>query len=151
MPNAGQGLDRLDYRTTEWDVDFEAFLTKLRSKKHVILTGDLNVCHHEIDIAKPKGNTKTAGFTKEERDKFTELLSHGWVDTYRHKYPTKVQYSFWSARTGARKTNAGWRLDYFIVDKNFLPFVTDSIINDPVMGSDHCPIELIIDNKSLKS
>lgn len=83
VPNAGQGLKRLDYRVKEWDVDFEEFLTSLRAKKHVILCGDLNVCHHEIDIAKPKGNEKSAGFTKEERAKFTELLSHGWVDTFR--------------------------------------------------------------------
>ncbi|KAL4429737.1 hypothetical protein ABPG74_001423 [Tetrahymena malaccensis] len=151
VPNAGQGLKRLDYRVKEWDLDFQKFLNDLKSKKNVILCGDLNVCHQEIDIAKPKGNEKSAGFTKEERAEFTKFLSQGWVDSFRKKYPTKVQYSYWNLRSGARKTNQGWRLDYFVVNEKFYPFIQDSTINNDIMGSDHCPIELKIDNKQLKS
>lgn len=123
----------------------------LKAKKHVVLCGDLNVCHEEIDIAKPKGNEKSAGFTKEEREGFSSFLTQGWTDSFRKKYPTKVQYSYWNLRSGARKINQGWRLDYFVIDDDLYNHVIDSSINNDIFGSDHCPIELTLNNKTLKS
>ena len=117
-------------------------MENLRKKEPVILCGDLNVCHKDIDIARPKDNLKTAGFTIAERDNFTKLLESGWVDTYRQFYPTEVKYSWWSMRSGGRAKGIGWRLDYFVVPKEFQKFVKDSRINNDIMGSDHCPIEL---------
>jgi exodeoxyribonuclease III len=119
----------------------------LKAKKTVIICGDLNVCHQEIDIARPKGNEKTAGFTVEERDSFTKFLGTGWIDTYRKFYPKEVKYSWWSMRTGGRAKNIGWRLDYFLVDSNSVGFVKDSKINNDIFGSDHCPIELSLELK----
>ena len=153
VPNAGEKLVRLKYRTKEWDPDFLNYLNNLKKAKHVILCGDLNCAHEEIDISCPKGNLKTAGFTIEERAEFTKLLNSGYIDTFRKLHPKEVQYrlfinfisisiSFWSYRTGARKTNKGWRLDYFICDDTMLPAVEESKIVKQIMGSDHCPLEL---------
>ena len=108
----------------------------------MVVCGDLNVVHQEIDIARPKGNEKTAGFTKEERESFTKMLASGWVDTFRELYPKTVKYSWWSVRTGGRAKGIGWRLDYFLVDSKSTGLVKDSLINNEIFGSDHCPIEL---------
>ena len=146
VPNAGEGLRRLDYRTNEWDVELRKFVSELKKKKHVILCGDLNVAHQEIDLFDPKGNrNKSAGFTDREREGMTNLLNEGFVDTFRELYPKTVKYSWWSMRTGARKVNRGWRIDYFIIDKEGMKSVVDSTINNNIHGSDHCPVELIID------
>ncbi|XP_028413464.1 exodeoxyribonuclease-like isoform X2 [Dendronephthya gigantea] len=140
----GQGLKRLDYRQT-WDKAFRDYLKKLDNTKPVILCGDLNVAHKEIDLTNPKTNKKTAGFTKEERENFTVLLEQGYVDTYRHFYPDrKNQYSFWSYRGNAREKNVGWRLDYFVVSERFLPKVVHSFIRDDIMGSDHAPVVILL-------
>ncbi|KAK2550560.1 DNA-(apurinic or apyrimidinic site) endonuclease [Acropora cervicornis] len=133
----------LDYRQG-WDKDFRKYLKDLDEKKPVILCGDLNVAHKEIDLANPKTNTKTAGFTKEERQGFTELLAEGFVDTYRHFYPNKEkQYSFWSYMRNARAKNVG-RLDYFVVSERLIDKVSDSLIRQRVKGSDHCPVVLLL-------
>lgn len=143
VPNAGEKLVRLDYRTKKWDPAFRNYLNELKKKKSVILCGDLNVAHHEIDIANPKSNLKSAGFTVEERQEFTNLLKTGFVDSFRELYPKEVKYSYWSLRSNARATNKGWRLDYFVIDEDgFKKACQDSQINNSVMGSDHCPIEL---------
>jgi exodeoxyribonuclease III len=146
IPNAGQKLDRLGYRTAEWDPDFRNYLKELEAKgKPVVWCGDLNVSHHEIDISNAKGNLKSAGFTIEERAEFTKLLDMGFTDTFRKLYPTKVSYSYWSARGTARKENKGWRLDYFVVSNSFFPAVVNSEMLPDVMGSDHCPLKLTLD------
>jgi exodeoxyribonuclease-3 len=119
-----------------------AYLKQLDAKKPVVLTGDLNVAHEEIDIKNPQANVHNAGFTLEERDKFTRLLSQGFVDTYRALYPNKVEYSWWSYRFNARANNAGWRIDYFVVSQRLMDRVADSKIHNEIHGSDHCPIEL---------
>lgn len=140
VPNSGDGLKRLDYRQ-DWDRDFGNYLSGKRNIKPVIVTGDFNVAHQPIDLARPKENyNKTSGYTQAEIDGMTYLLGKGFTDAFRSKYPDKVQYSFWSARFGARAKNLGWRLDYFLVDCN-LPF-KDSYILDQETGSDHCPIVL---------
>jgi exodeoxyribonuclease III len=136
-------LERLEYRTKEWDNEFRNYLLNLKSKKRVILCGDLNVAHEEIDIHKAKGNEKSAGFTKEERKGFTDLLNSGFIDTFRHLNPKTQKFSYWSARFNNRETNKGWRLDYFVVDKDGMGHVVDSTINNDIKGSDHCPIELL--------
>jgi len=142
VPNAGAGMKRLEYRAT-WDAAFAKYLTKLRKKKPIIVTGDFNVAHQAIDLARPKPNyNKTSGYTQVEIDGMDGLLNVGLKDAYREHYPDKVQYSFWSVRFGARKRNVGWRIDYFLVDKNIFDQVTDSYILDQEMGSDHCPIGL---------
>ncbi|GIY32063.1 DNA-(apurinic or apyrimidinic site) endonuclease [Caerostris darwini] len=144
VPNAGRGLVRLDYRQ-EWDEHFRAYVKKLDEKKPVVLCGDLNVAHEEIDLANPKTNKKNAGFTKEEREGFSTLLSEGFVDTFRHLYPdSKGAYTFWTYMMNARAKNVGWRLDYFIVSKRFMESVCDSVIRKDVYGSDHCPITLFL-------
>lgn len=142
IPNAGQKLDRLNYRVDEYDKSFQEHCEKLRKKKAVIICGDLNVCHQEIDIARPKGNEKTAGFTIQERDSFSKFLSKGWVDSFRKLHPDEAKYSWWSMRTGGRAKNIGWRLDYFIINQEAWKHVRSSTINNDIMGSDHCPIEL---------
>nr|CDS32689.1 DNA (apurinic or apyrimidinic site) lyase [Hymenolepis microstoma] len=144
VPNSGQGLVRLSYRTKEWNKDMCEHIKKLDSKKPVILTGDLNVSHNEIDLANPEGNRRTAGFTDEERQGFSEMLKNcKMIDTYRHFYPDrKGVYTYWSARHNARKTNAGWRLDYFVVSERLLSNVVDQEIRCGVLGSDHCPLVL---------
>lgn len=143
VPNVKRDLSRLDYRMT-WEDDFRAYLKKLEKNKPVVVCGDFNVAHEEIDIKNAKANVRNAGFTIEEREKFTQLLESGFVDTFRYFYPDKIQYSWWSYLFHARENNAGWRLDYFLVDKEHLDSVQDSLILDQVMGSDHCPVEISI-------
>jgi exodeoxyribonuclease III len=117
-------------------------LNGLKAKKHVILCGDLNVSHEEIDIHNPKSNTKSAGFTKEERESFSAFLKTGWDDTFRKLYPTKQEFSYWNYKFNSRAQGKGWRLDYFIVNADCMKDVKDSVINGKIQGSDHCPIEL---------
>ncbi len=141
-PNSQNELARLDYRMT-WEDDFRAYLLKLNEKKGVIVCGDLNVAHEEIDLKNPKTNRKNAGFTDEERAKMTELLASGFVDSFRHFYPDMTDiYSWWSYRFKAREKNAGWRIDYFIVSEDIKDRMIDAKIHTEVMGSDHCPVEL---------
>lgn len=144
VPNAQEGLKRLDYRM-EYEDNLRRYLKELDSKKPVIYCGDLNVAHERIDIKNPDSNTKNAGFSIEERNKMTELLASGFTDTFRYLYPEKVLYSWWSYRFNARLNNAGWRIDYFIVSNRIKDKVKDSIIDTEVLGSDHCPVELIIE------
>lgn len=145
-PNAQQGLARIDYRM-EWEDAFRAYLQGLDEKKPVILCGDLNVAHAEIDLKNPKSNRGNAGFSDEERGKMTELLNAGFADTFRRLYPdTTGVYSWWSYRFRARENNAGWRIDYFIVSERLMPRVQDSQILTQVMGSDHCPVALLLEN-----
>ncbi len=140
-PNSQNELARLDYRM-QWEKDFLAYLDALDEKKPVVLCGDLNVAHHEIDLKNPQSNHKNAGFSDEERSAMTRLLSHGYIDTYRYFYPDKVEYSWWSYRFKSRERNAGWRIDYFIVSKRFIEHCRDAKIYTDVMGSDHCPVSL---------
>ncbi|KAN0036167.1 hypothetical protein ACTA71_005469 [Dictyostelium dimigraforme] len=148
IPNAGtKGLQRLDYRIKEWDVDFQAYLEKLNSNKPVIWCGDLNVAHTEIDLKNPKTNQRSAGFTIEERTSFSKFLEKGYVDSYRHFNPGKEgSYTFWSYMGGGRSKNVGWRLDYFVVSKRLMDSVkTSPFHRTSVMGSDHCPIGIVVD------
>ncbi len=141
-PNSKRGLERLAYRM-EWEDAFRAYLLELDSKKPVIVCGDLNVAHQEIDLKNPKINHKNAGFTDEERGKFTELLTSGFIDTYRTLYPDKAGiYTWWSYLRKARDTNAGWRIDYFVTSKRLKESIVDATIHNEIFGSDHCPIEL---------
>jgi exodeoxyribonuclease-3 len=143
-PNSQAELARLDYRM-KWEDDFRAYLVGLDQKKPVIVTGDLNVAHKEIDLKNPKTNRRNAGFTDEERGKFTELMEAGFVDTFRHFYPDKEgAYSWWSYRFQARDRNIGWRIDYFCVSERFLERLEDARILSEVLGSDHCPVELLL-------
>ena len=145
VPNSGSGLKRLDYRST-WDQAFAAYLKKLRKKKPVIVTGDLNVAHEAIDLARPKPNyNKTSGYTQVEIDGIDGLLAVGFKDAFRSLHPEKVQYTFWSQRFNARARNTGWRIDYFLVDNRLMDKVKKCTIHDQIMGSDHCPISLEID------
>lgn len=139
VPNAKKELERLPYRM-QWEDDFRKYVGNLKEKKMVLICGDFNVSHQEIDIKNAKANIGNAGFTYEEREKFTQLLESGFIDTYRYFYPERIQYSWWSYLFHARENNAGWRLDYFLVDQNHISKIRDSIIYDQVMGSDHCPI-----------
>ena len=143
VPNSKRELLRLDSRMRFEDI-MNKYLNDLRTKKNVIYCGDLNVAHQEIDIKNPAANRRNAGFTDEERNKMTELLESGFVDTFRFLYPTEVKYSWWSYMRNSRSKNIGWRLDYFIVNKEFIKKVIDSKILNEVEGSDHCPIELEI-------
>ena len=144
-PNAQNELARIDYRM-QWEDDFRAYLMELDKKKPVVLCGDLNVAHEEIDLKNPKSNRGNAGFSDQERGKMTELLSSGFTDTFRALYPDRTgAYTWWSYRFNARKNNAGWRIDYFIVSDRLLPRVRDNIIHAEVEGSDHCPVELVLD------
>ena len=144
-PNAKMDLSRLDYRM-EWEDDFRNYLVSLNQTKPVICCGDMNVAHQEIDIKNAKANIGNAGFTYEERGKFTELLESGFVDSFRYFYPeTTGAYSWWSYRFNARKNNAGWRIDYFVVSQRIAEKMKDAVIHSDVMGSDHCPVELVID------
>ena len=141
-PNAKEGLARIDYRM-QWEDDFRAYLMTLDQKKPVVLCGDLNVAHEEIDLKNPKTNRGNAGFSDQERGKMTTLLQSGFADSFRALYPDKTgAYTWWSYRFNARKNNAGWRIDYFIVSERLLPRVKDQIIHADVTGSDHCPVEL---------
>ena len=142
-PNSGQKLKRLDYRVKKWDVAFRKYIKSLGKKKEVVVCGDLNVAHHEIDIANPKGNLRNSGFTIEERNSFDLLLKEAkLIDTYRSLNPEKVEYSFWTYMFNARKKNKGWRIDYFLVTKKFMEKVKKSKILTEVLGSDHAPILL---------
>lgn len=141
-PNSKDGLLRLDYRMV-WEDAFRAYLLDLNKKKPVILCGDLNVAHKEIDLKNPKTNRRNAGFTDEERGKMTELLESGFVDSFRHFYPDVTDvYSWWSYRFKAREKNTGWRIDYFVVSEDFKERMKDAKIHMDVLGSDHCPVEL---------
>ena len=143
-PNSQTELARLDYRMT-WEDDFRSYLLDLDSKKPVILCGDLNVAHTEIDLKNPKSNKINAGFTIEERNKFSELLESGFVDSFRYLHPDAIEkYSWWSYRFSARKNNAGWRIDYFVVSNKIKDKIVEANIHNEIMGSDHCPVELII-------
>lgn len=142
-PNSQDGLKRLDYRM-EWEEAFLAYLKELDGQKPLILCGDLNVAHKEIDLKNPKTNRMNAGFTDQERSKMTTLLSSGFTDTFRHFYPdTRDIYSWWSYRFHAREKNVGWRIDYFIASDRLVPQLTDSRILTHIYGSDHCPVMLL--------
>lgn len=143
-PNSQNELARLDYRMT-WETAFLDYLKKLEEKKPVIFCGDLNVAHQEIDLKNPKTNRRNAGFTDEERDCFTKLLASGFIDTYRYFYPdTEGIYSWWSYRFKAREKNAGWRIDYFVVSKALESRLSSAAIHTEIFGSDHCPVELVL-------
>ncbi len=144
-PNSKTELERLDYRMI-WEDEFRKYLLNLNEKKPVIVCGDLNVAHNEIDLKNPKTNRKNAGFTDQERAKFSELLNAGFIDTFRHFYPELSEvYSWWSYRFKAREKNAGWRIDYFVVSKDLEARLKDAKIHMDVLGSDHCPVELTIE------
>lgn len=144
-PNSQRELTRLEYRM-KWEDDFRNFLNDLRKTKPVVVTGDMNVAHKEIDLKNPKTNRKNAGFTDEERQKMTELLDSGFIDTFRYFYPDVEQkYSWWSYMFKSREKNAGWRIDYFLASKELEDRLISAEIHDKVLGSDHCPIELVID------
>lgn len=147
-PNAKRGLERIDYRM-DWEVEFRNYLLKLDKKKPVIVCGDMNVAHEEIDLKNPKSNVGNAGFSNEEREKMTELLESGFTDSFRYLYPDKTDaYTWWSYMFKAREKNVGWRIDYFLVSQRIKDKIEDSIIHADIMGSDHCPVEL--DLSSLK-
>jgi len=142
-PNSQDGLRRLDYRM-KWEEDFQAYLHKLDAIKPVIVCGDMNVAHQEIDLKNPKTNHKNAGFTDKEREKMTQLLSNGFIDTFRSLYPEQVTYSWWSYRFRAREKNTGWRIDYFLISERLKDRLEDAKIHTEIMGSDHCPIEITL-------
>lgn len=143
-PNSQDGLRRLEYRM-KWEDDFREYLIKLDKTKPVIVCGDMNVAHKEIDLKNPKTNRKNAGFTDEEREKFTTLLANGFTDTFRYLYPDKEGiYSWWSYRFRAREKNAGWRIDYFVVSNRLADNIKSAGIHTEIFGSDHCPVELVI-------
>jgi len=145
VPNSQTELQRLEYRM-RWEDDFRAYLKNLEKTKSVIVCGDLNVAHEEIDLKNPASNHHAAGFTDEEREKMTTLLNSGFIDTYRYLYPDTVCYSWWSYRFKARERNAGWRIDYFLVSEALKNKIKDAKIHTEILGSDHCPVELTIDN-----
>ncbi len=140
-PNSQEGLARLDYRM-RWEEDFLDYLKNLEKTHPVVVCGDLNVAHEEIDLKNPKTNRKNAGFTDQERERFSRLLEKGFIDTYRFLYPEKVEYSWWSYRFRAREKNAGWRIDYFLISEGLKDRLEDAVIHTEVPGSDHCPVEL---------
>ena len=143
-PNAQDGLKRIDYRM-KWEDDLREYLSSLSANKPVVYTGDLNVAHKEIDLKNPKSNRRNAGFTDEERGKFTELLEAGFIDTFRYFYPDQTDiYSWWSYRFQARQKNAGWRIDYFVASEDLRERLIDAKIHTEIFGSDHCPVELTI-------
>ena len=144
-PNSQDGLRRLDYRM-RWEDDFRRYLQGLDSRKPVVVCGDMNVAHKEIDLKNPKTNRQNAGFTDEERNQMTALLEAGFADTFRHLHPTQEGiYSWWSYRFHAREKNTGWRIDYFLTSNRLLPRVREANILTDIMGSDHCPVELVLD------
>ena len=144
-PNSQDELRRLDYRM-QWDDDFRTYVNNLRSRKPVIICGDMNVAHKELDLKNPSTNRRNAGFTDEERDKFTLLLDSGFIDTFRNFFPDQKNiYSWWSYRFKAREKNAGWRIDYFLASEELRPRLSAASIHTEVYGSDHCPVELVID------
>ena len=144
VPNSGAELARLDYRE-KWDADLLVFLKKLEEKKPVVFCGDLNVAHTAMDLANPKSNyNKSAGFTQREINGLENLFQAGFVDTFRHFYPETVKYSWWSARFNSRAKNVGWRIDYFLVSKSFVPLIKDAFIENDIFGSDHCPVGIVL-------
>lgn len=145
VPNSGAGLKRLDYRA-EWDQAFADYISAMDDKKPVIVTGDFNVAHQAIDLARPKANyNKTSGYTQTEIDGLNGILEKGLVDSFRKLFPEKIQYTFWSQRFGARAKNVGWRIDYFLVSNKLESKIKDAFILNDIMGSDHCPLGLEID------
>ena len=145
VPNSGAELVRLDYRT-QWDKDLMDYLKRLEAKKPVVFCGDLNVAHQAIDLANPKSNyNKSAGYTQREIDGLSQLLSKGFVDTFRHFFPTQVKYSWWSARFNSRAKNVGWRIDYVLISESLSPKLKESFILNEIEGSDHCPVGAVID------
>ena len=140
-PNSQDELRRLEYRM-KWEEDFQSYLHKLDEIKPVIVCGDMNVAHQEIDLKNPKTNRRNAGFTDEEREKMTQLLNNGFIDTFRSLYPEQVTYSWWSYRFRAREKNTGWRIDYFLISERLRDRLIDAKIHTETMGSDHCPIEI---------
>lgn len=143
-PNSQDELRRLDYRM-QWERDFQNYLLKLNAHKPVVVCGDMNVAHEEIDLKNPKTNRHNAGFTDEEREAMTRLLDSGFVDTFRRLHPDEVTYSWWSYRFRAREKNTGWRIDYFLVSESLVPQVAEAKIHTQIMGSDHCPVEVDLD------
>lgn len=145
VPNSQDGLKRLDYRM-KWEDDFLSYINSLQEKKPVVYCGDLNVAHKEIDLKNPKTNRKNAGFTDEERGKFSDVLKAGYIDTFRHFYPDlEGAYSWWSYRFHAREKNAGWRIDYFVTSASMKDRLRSAKIHSDIFGSDHCPVELVIE------
>ena len=145
VPNSQQELKRLPYRM-QWEDDFRQMVKELDQKKPVVICGDLNVAHEEIDLKNPKTNRKNAGFSDQEREKMTKLLDSGFTDTFRYLYPDLTgAYSWWSYRFNARKNNAGWRIDYFLVSDSIKDYIVSAKIHSQIMGSDHCPVELVLD------
>lgn len=143
-PNSGSELLRLDYRQ-QWDADFLKFLKKLEGKKPVLVCGDLNVAHRNIDLANAKANyNKCAGYMQQEIDGMDNYIKAGFVDTFRHFYPEQIKYTWWSYRAGARERNVGWRIDYFLASKSFVPNIKDAFILNEYNGSDHCPVGIIV-------
>ncbi|MBR4132943.1 MAG: exodeoxyribonuclease III [Bacteroidales bacterium] len=143
VPNSQDGLRRLDYRM-RWEDDFRAYVSGLAARKGVVICGDMNVAHEEIDLKNPATNHFNAGFSDEERAKMTELLGAGFVDSWRLQHPEEVKYSWWSYRMRARERNVGWRIDYFLVSENFKDHIVSTDILNDIFGSDHCPVELIL-------
>lgn len=143
-PNSQDELRRLDYRM-QWERDFQDYLLRLNARKPVVVCGDMNVAHEEIDLKNPKTNRRNAGFTDEEREAMTRLLDSGFVDTFRRLHPDDVTYSWWSYRFRAREKNTGWRIDYFLVSESLVPQVAEAKIHTQIMGSDHCPVEVDLD------
>jgi len=144
VPNSQDGLRRLEYRM-RWEDDFRAYLLSLAARKGVVICGDLNVAHKEIDIKNPAANRRNAGFTDEEREKFSTLLEAGFTDTWRTQHPDEVKYSWWSYRFHARENNAGWRIDYFLVSDSLRERIGGTEIHNEVFGSDHCPVSLVLE------
>lgn len=145
-PNSKRGLERLDYRQV-WEDAFREYVHQLKEKKSVIICGDLNVAHQEIDLKNDKTNHRNAGFTDEEREKMTQLLDSGFIDTFRYKYPDKEVYSWWSYMFKAREKNAGWRIDYFLVSQDIKDKIQDAYIYTDIMGSDHCPVGIVLEEQ----
>lgn len=143
-PNSQDELRRLDYRM-QWERAFQDYLLRLNARKPVVVCGDMNVAHEEIDLKNPKTNRRNAGFTDEEREAMTRLLDSGFVDTFRRLHPDEVTYSWWSYRFRAREKNTGWRIDYFLVSERLAPHVAEAKIHTQIMGSDHCPVEVDLD------
>ena len=142
-PNSQDGLKRLDYRMT-WEDAFREYVLSLKARKGVVICGDLNVAHKEIDIKNAQSNRRNAGFTDEERGKFSDLLASGFVDSWRYQHPDEVKYSWWSYRFNARANNAGWRIDYFVVSEDLKDKIAATDIHNEIFGSDHCPVELVM-------
>ena len=143
VPNSQDGLRRLDYRM-RWEDDFRAYVSGLAARKGVVICGDMNVAHEEIDLKNPATNHFNAGFSDEERAKMTELLGAGFVDSWRFQHPEEVKYSWWSYRMRARERNVGWRIDYFLVSENYKEHIVSTDILNDIFGSDHCPVELVL-------